>query len=271
MATLRIVSLNAWGGKLWGALKPWLQQLSADVLCLQEVTRAPEPSPAWLTYSDAERRLDQRADLLADVSECLPKHQAVFAPAARGPLSDRDGRTYLSEHGIAMWIAPDLALTAYRSLFVHGAYRQDGWGPEPVPRQMQVMRLAGRGAGGIVVGQLHGLRDPSGKGDTAARMDQSLAVRRATSQMLRPGEAAALVGDLNLLPGSESFEIWREIGLRDLIAEHGVTDTRTSHYTKSTRFADYALVNDATVVRAFDVPSQPEVSDHRPLILSVDI
>jgi len=48
-----------------------------------------------------------------------------------------------------------------------------------------------------------------------------------------------------------------------------VTDTRTSHYAKPVRFADYMLVTADVPVADFDVPASPEVSDHRPLVLDI--
>jgi hypothetical protein len=96
------------------------------------------PAPEWLIYADAYRRLDQRADLFADVSARLPGHQAFFAPAARGPLVNEDGCVlYLRAWAWRMGGARDLAVSEYTTRFVHGRYRPDGWGPEPVPRTMQ--------------------------------------------------------------------------------------------------------------------------------------
>jgi hypothetical protein len=124
---MRLVWLNAWGGAVWPALGDWIADLHPDVLFLQEVTRAPVPCPEWLVYADSHRRLDQRADLFADVSARLPRHQSFFAPAARGPLKE-DGRSYTSEHGLATWVAQGLAVSDYATRFVHGSYRPDGWG-----------------------------------------------------------------------------------------------------------------------------------------------
>jgi len=74
---VRIVSLNAWGGQLWEALAAWVPRCGADVLLLQEVTRAPRsapdcPAPDWLDYRDAYRTLRQRADLFGDLRALLP-------------------------------------------------------------------------------------------------------------------------------------------------------------------------------------------------------
>lgn len=62
---MRIVSLNAWGGKLHAPLIPYLAEIDADVLCLQEITRSVTVSSDWLVYRDGSHILPQRAHCLA--------------------------------------------------------------------------------------------------------------------------------------------------------------------------------------------------------------
>lgn len=268
---MRIISLNAWGGTCWDALRAWLPKCGADVLCLQEMIRAPGASPAWLEYRDPCRTLAQRADLFADVSACMPTHQASFAPAARGPLSDALGRVHLSEHGLGMWIAPHLAVTARWQGFIHGTFRADGWGPEPVPRTMQLARIASPQGHEMTVGHLHGIRLPGGKGDTVERTEQARNIVRAVSDFTRPDEPIALGGDFNLLPGSATFEALNAIGLRDLVTQRGIPDTRTALYKKPQRHANYMCINSATKVKDFKALAEPVVSDHRALVLDVAV
>ncbi|MOA57147.1 hypothetical protein D3C78_1812700 [compost metagenome] len=59
----------------------------------------------------------------------------------------------------------------------------------------------------------------------------------------------------------------KELDLIELVTTRGFTDTRTSHYAKANRYADYMLVNPAVKVDHFNVVGQPEVSDHCPLLL----
>jgi endonuclease/exonuclease/phosphatase family metal-dependent hydrolase len=91
-------------------------------------------------------------------------------------------------------------------------------------------------------------------------------VRRCVTAARAPQDRTVLCGDLNLLPGSETFSILRTIGLIDLV---GTTDTRTSRYPNAVRHASYLLVSDPEAVKGFEVPGAPEVSDHRPLILDI--
>lgn len=267
---MKIVSLNAWGGQVWDRLGPWVSDLDVDVLCLQEVIRAPVPSPEWLHYTDAYRKLEQRADLFADISALLPEHQGSFAPAARGTLRDEAGRDVASEHGIAVWVRRDLAITHATQDFIHGTFRRDGWGPEPVPRTMQAMRIENSTTGtALCVGHLHGLRDPAGKGDTPVRAAQAERILKVLGAVWTPGTSCVLAGDFNVLPQSETLVRLQQAGLIDLIAHHGITDTRTALYPKNQRFADYMLVTPDLCDARFEVPATPAVSDHRALILTI--
>jgi endonuclease/exonuclease/phosphatase family metal-dependent hydrolase len=266
---MRLVSLNAWAGQIWPAFSEWVPAVQADILCLQEVTRAPVPQPEWLVYADAERRLDQRTGLFADVTRMLPAgYQGQFNPAMCGPLADAAGKTYPSEFGLAMWVAQRVAITECLHRFVFGSYRPDGWGKPPVPRNIQVMRLFDPASGRpFIVAHLHGLRDPAGKGDTPDRAAQARAIIAAIMALRQPGDPVILAGDMNLLPDSATFAALAAIGLTDLVTTRGHTDTRTSLYGKSLRHADYLLVSADVKVIGFAVPAMPEVSDHRPLIL----
>ena len=73
-------------------------------------------------------------------------------------------------------------------------------------------------------------------------------------------------GDLNLLPDSETFAILGDLGLTDLV---GWADTRTARYTKPVRHASYLLISDPGAVRRFEIVTEPEVSDHRVLLLDL--
>src|SRR5690606_9184293 len=102
--TVRIISLNAWGGARLTALIPWLGAVEADVLCLQEVTRTPGIT-GWTHLDDGERRLPQRANLFDDVRHALPAHQAIFVASDAGPVFDESGRRHRQDFGLATFAA----------------------------------------------------------------------------------------------------------------------------------------------------------------------
>ncbi|MEM1066876.1 MAG: endonuclease/exonuclease/phosphatase family protein [Pseudomonadota bacterium] len=264
---MRFVSLNAWGGREWAALADWLPDVGADILCLQEVTRAPVPSPDWLTYAGPPRRIANRSDLFADVSRLLPDHQGQFAIAVRGTMDGPEG-PLASDHGTAFWVARDLAVTAQAQSYAHGRFRHGGWGPEPVPRTLQLARVFAPALGReILFGHVHGLRDPAGKMDTPDRARQAETIVAALRAFRRPEEPVVFGGDFNVLPEGGLIVALAGEGLTELVTTRGHTDTRTSLYEKPVRYADYLMVSPEVRVEAFDAPAKPEVSDHRPLIL----
>ncbi|WP_051068045.1 endonuclease/exonuclease/phosphatase family protein [Octadecabacter antarcticus] len=113
----------------------------------------------------------------------------------------------------------------------------------------------------------HGLRDAGGKGDTPARADQAKRAMTLLSAIALPQHNIILAGDFNVLPDSEALAIFADWSLRDLV---GRQDTRTAIYPKDIRHANYMMVTASVDVRSFDVPADPVVSDHRPMISTVN-
>ena len=268
---MRILSLNAWGGKLYAPLLDYLAAVDADVLCLQEVVNTPGSAEAELTYRDGDHVLNQRTNLYEDIKHVLPRHESRFFPASRGVLYDGQGRTHASEFGLATFTRHGLPVIGEAMSFVHGVFSADGWGDHPRARNAHCVRLFDpASAAPVTIAHMHGLRDPAtGKADSEIRRRQAERLAALIRTVWQPGERLVVCGDFNVLPGSSTFEVLAEIGLSDLVTGRGHTDTRTSHYAKPERFADYMLVNDAVRVVSFEVVAEPEVSDHRALVLEL--
>jgi hypothetical protein len=265
----RVVSLNLWGGRLHDALMPWLAGMEADVFCFQEVAHTPDARGDWADYLHEGRILPQRSRLLDELTAALPGHQCFFAPSLRGMLLDA-GKEVVSTWGLATFVRRDHLVIGQVADFVHGDYPGEGWGEYPRPSNVIALRIAPGGRlPAITVSQVHGLRDTAGKEDTPARLAQAQRLVELTGRIARRGEGLVVCGDFNVIPDSATFARLGELGLSDLVTGRGFSDTRTSHYRKPGRFADYMLVNDVMPVAGFDVVTDPEVSDHRPLVLEI--
>jgi endonuclease/exonuclease/phosphatase family metal-dependent hydrolase len=121
----------------------------------------------------------------------------------------------------------------------------------------------------ITIAQMHGIRLAGGKTDNPHRLNQAHRFVEMINSVAEPGDRIVACGDFNVLPESQTFAVLARIGLRDLVTGSGFTDTRSPHYHKSTRYADYMLINDLLVPHSFDVIQNPVVSDHLPLLLEI--
>lgn len=266
---MRILSLNAWGGRLFDDLIDYLPRTEADVFCLQEITRTPDAGRQWLSYRDEGGDLPQRANLFDELRAALPGHEAFFCSAARGDLFDGE-TAVLSEWGLATFVRRGVPVIGQTQRFVHGDFPPHGFGGRPRPRNAHAVRLFDEAARRTVtVAHMHGLRDPAGKGDTPARVRQAAAFARVIEDCRGASDAVVACGDFNVLPQSATFASLADVGLADLVAAYGFDDTRTSHYKKSPRYADYMLVGAGVEVKRFEVVATPEVSDHRALWLEI--
>ncbi|TIX89380.1 endonuclease/exonuclease/phosphatase family protein [Rhizobium sp. P44RR-XXIV] len=266
---MRIVSLNAWGGQLHEPLMPYLIDVDADVLCLQEVVRTLDSKSDWLVYRDHGVELQQRANLFEELKAALPGHDAFFLPVARGDLFDGD-RQLFSEFGLATFVRKSYPVIGQAGGFVHGEFSANGWGVHPRSRNAHCIRLFDYEHDyPITIAHMHGLRDTAGKGDTPARRHQADALVEIIRQVRQGDERLVVCGDFNVLPDSVTFEALGSLGLVDLVTSRGHDDTRTSHYKKQPRFADYMLVTPDVEVIKFDPVAEPEVSDHRALLLDL--
>ena len=116
---------------------------------------------------------------------------------------------------------------------------------------------------------MHGLRDLAGKHDTPERRMQAERFAQLAAGLAELGDGLCLCGDFNVLPDSETLDILRRLDLVELVTSRSFQGTRTSHYRKPGKFADYMLVNALLADAEFDVLGAPEVSDHCPLVLTI--
>ena len=266
---MRIACLNGWGGRLSLPLLDYLDALQPDILCLQEVVHSPTFEREWLTYRDGDHVLPQRANFFAEVAGVLPDHVATFCPAAQGVLWDGD-RAIASQWGLASFVHRSLPITAQAQGFVHKAFSPHGYGAHPRPRNAHAFRVHDYARDRpVTIAHMHGLRDLGGKGDTPERLQQAHRLVELVSRVAEAGDAIVVCGDFNVEPQSQTFAILGQLGLADLVTGGGFAGTRTSHYGKAGRFADYLLVNAAVEVLDFKVVTTPEVSDHCALVVTI--
>lgn len=118
---------------------------------------------------------------------------------------------------------------------------------------------------------LHGIPHP-GKLDTPARITQS----QAFIDFFKNKQGARIIGgDLNVLPETQSVQMFGNSGYRDLIEEYRIKTTRNRLVWERfpdnpLYYSDYIFMDTNTTVRNFTVPDM-EISDHLPLILEIQL
>lgn len=268
---MKILSLNCWSGRRPNLVE-YLQSAKADIYCLQEVLNSPPGTPDELMFAEQGSTPEyQRTKLFAELCAALPHYQAFHLPAAEGYLHDGAKTQYKSQYGIATFVGPGIPIIGTGSRFVYGEYRYSNWEEPPLPRQAHAVRVWDYDSGSpLVVAHMHGMWIPNGKQDTKERRMQACRFGSLIVGTMEPNDLIVACGDWNVLPGSETLSILRDLELQDLVTGRGHTDTRTSYYKKDVRYADYMMVSPDLAQCEFEVVKSPEVSDHRPLLLDIE-
>ncbi|MBP7741275.1 MAG: endonuclease/exonuclease/phosphatase family protein [Candidatus Pacebacteria bacterium] len=252
---MKVISLNTWGGE--AGVKSLLDFFAAhkdvDIFCLQEVWNGGEE---MLDKNTGGSWLNRRVPtLLSDISAILSEYKVFYRPH------------FHDFFGLALFIKRDIKVTEEGDLYI---YKEQGYiSPEEFgdhARILQYVTIEIENKLHTLI-QLHGLWNGKGKGDCDERLEQSDRIAGFVSKLPNP---TVLVGDFNLRPDTDSLKRIEKIGLRNLINEYGIVSTRTSHYTKSEKFADYAFVSEGIEVLDFTVLPD-EVSDHAPLYLEYSL
>lgn len=223
----------------------------ADIFCLQEIWNGGEEMLGEKSDFELAKR---NTRLLQDIEEALPDHRVYFRPH------------FSDYYGLAMYVRKELAVEEEGEIYVYkeaGFISPDEYGNHA--RNLQYITVLTSG-GPLTIMNVHGLWNGQGKADCAERLEQS---DRIVNFVTSRKEQIILMGDFNLRPDTESVSRIEAAGLRNLIKEYGVTSTRTSHYTKPEKFADYTFVSGEIEVKDFKVLPD-EVSDHAPLYLEFD-
>lgn len=239
---MKLISLNTWGGRAgFPLLKTFFEKYqNADVFCLQEI---------WQT-KDLElietKDLPIVPDLLEQIATLLPEFNFYFRPQ------------YRNIYGLATFVRKSILVEDEGEFFV---FKEQGFeNPTAVgnhARNIQHLRLKTE-IGTMTLVNFHGLWNGHGKSDSADRITQSEKIAHFLSGLRTP---YVLAGDFNLTPDTQSFRILNKVCPKDLIADYGVTSTRSSYYTKPEKMADYILTCENTKATAFEVLPD-EVSDH---------
>ncbi len=241
---MKLISLNVWGGAVNEPLLEFLgNHHEVDFFLFQEMHHNATEKTNW----------DNRGNpnLFEDIKKVLPSHTGYFAPAQD------------DEYGLAGFIGNKIELLENGDIFVHrhkdAMKNMEG---ENLGRNLQYFKIGGTKPYTLL--NFHGLWTGKGKRDTEDRINQSKRIVEFTKSL--SGDFI-LAGDFNLMPDTESIGILEGMGVRNLIKDYGITNTRTSYYTKTAdKFADYTFITEGIKINDFRVLPD-EISDHAAMYL----
>ncbi len=244
---MKLVALNAWQGRLHEPLMAFFKNnQNIDIFCLQEIYHnAPKP-----LVEDKGDRLN----LLSEIASLLPDHNSYFKPHV------------FDYFGIAIFVNKKIKIAEEGDLFVFKE-RKDALQDFKVShaRNLQFITIE-TNKGKRTILNFHGLWNGQSKEDTEERIAQADNISKYVKTIDNP---YVFCGDFNLLPENKSLKMIEDLGMRNLIKEYGISSTRSSHYKKPDKFADYTLVSDGIKVNEFKVLPD-EISDHLAMYLDFE-
>jgi|SRR5581483_945082 len=250
---MKLISLNLWAGRggRENLLAFFKKYKDVDIFCLQEMWEGGDHRIAY--YQKVWTRPDLKIvnTLISDISKVLIDHAVFFYPF------------YEDFFGQGIFIKKKIRITQEGEIFVHKT-KENSYSLEDEnhARNVQYMTIETKQGLRTVV-NFHGLWNGKGKTDSVERLIQSDNIVQFIKDIKNP---FVLCGDFNLLPNTKSLKRIEEAGLKNLITEFGITNTRSSFYKKEERFADYTLVSPGITVNDFKVLPD-EVSDHLAMYL----
>lgn len=244
---MKLITLNVWGGRLHNEIMKFLEDnQDIDIFCFQEVyDNAHGKDTIWLNGTNLE--------CLKDLQKALPNHQPYYHP-------------HLGDWwGLAMFVKKSITVSDVDEIFVH-KYKGHDIESEKLghtAKNIQYVTVLNDNKK-ISILNIHGLWNGQGKNDSEDRISQS---RKIVDFINGLKNDFVFCGDFNLLPETESIKmIEKELGVRNLIKDFGITSTRTSFYTKPDKYADYIFTSSGVQVKHFSVLPD-ELSDHSALFI----
>lgn len=227
-----------------------------EIFCFQEILE---------NDADLVEVLGYQANLLDVLKNVLTGYDFYFYP----DFFLTENRITVFQ-GSAIFVRNDIKTLSKDSRLIYRG--TDQYDPEKNHNTNVVFVEIEKDGKSLVVMSYHGIAFPGDKLDTEDRTDQSKKLVELLSSFEPP---KILCGDFNLMPDTESVKIIEDYGMRNLIKEFKIKNTRgkinAEKYPDSIQdFADYTFVSENVKVKSFEVPDA-EVSDHCPMILEFSL
>jgi endonuclease/exonuclease/phosphatase family metal-dependent hydrolase len=251
---MKLITLNTWAGRQKEPLENFLKDHAdfTDIFCFQEIFNDLDediPTSNYVTHDEGNRHI------LHEVADILTNFDVYFCPVES------------NVYGIAIFLKKGMEIIASGEVML---YENPSYDPEDTEndhnRKMQWVHIK-NGTKDVIIMNVHGHWDASGKSDTSNRLEQSKIINKFIETT--GSTPKIMVGDFNLLPETESIKML-EKNFTNLITKYNIPTTRTELYTGDDKHTDYVFVSEEILVEKFEI--LPDVvSDHTPISLSFDV
>ncbi|MEK7228356.1 MAG: endonuclease/exonuclease/phosphatase family protein [Patescibacteria group bacterium] len=251
---MRLITLNTWAGRAKEPFEAFLKAQAnfTDIFCFQEIFNDLDeevPTSDYVTHDEGNRHI------LKEIADILTGFDVYFCPVAS------------NVYGIAIFLKKGFEIIASGEVVL---YENPVFDPSDEnsdhDRKMQWVHIK-NGTKDVIVMNVHGHWDPSGKSDTQNRIEQSKTINDFIGSTGTVPKI--MVGDFNLHPETQSIKMI-EKNFTNLITKYNIPTTRTSLYKGDDKHADYIFVSPEVLVEGFE--ALPDVvSDHVPLALGFDV
>ena len=260
-ASVRLVSLNAWQGRLRRGVLNYLLAENATIVAAQEITN---------TIDGISEHFD---DWMAINGLRTPDGKPLYSHADYAPASDWEMMGTLAQTGQAIFSKHPLAAIDHRYIrpyiagFVpHGDMRKT---ENHISSQcLQHVAVALPAGKTVNILNYHGALVMDARKGAPLLQDHCKAIADYIQTLTGP---IILCGDFNMEPDATPFDEFHTIGLRNLYHEFAanIPSTRTCHAWRH-EVVDHIFVS--SDIKAHSLTARTEegalVSDHAPLVLS---
>lgn len=243
---MKLIQLNAWGGRLEYRLNDFIEAQQPDILCLQEIIDIKNARGALFTSVE-------------EICEILKTKHYYMSPILSFNFMRRKanfGNAIISKYPILK----------NETIFTGREYLDDfDWTEHTMNiRNLQYAEVELPNGKLLNLFNHHGHHIHEHKNGDEESMRQMKLVAEEIKQ--KDGKVI-LTGDFNLIPESESLQQINKI-LNNLSVKAGLATTR-NQLTHKTEVCDYIFVSDEIEDKSFKMPEEI-VSDHQALILNFD-
>lgn len=242
---MRLVQLNAWGGRLEHQVADLLRDEAADFVCLQEIISTKGSGALAIPLEKLQSNLGYGHSFMSPAfSFNLMNNKATF------------GNATLSEFPF------DIQKTIFTNLEYQEDFDFDSYDYNIRNLQHAQVNINGKKLHILNHHGHHVHQHKHGDEHTLRQMKQ------IATYLERLDGPIVLAGDFNLAPDCESLQVLNAV-LRNLSVEYKLQTTRTE-LTAKKEVCDYIFVNDAVNVTDFRM-STKLASDHAALIMDFEV